>query len=52
MLLLVLLIVFLVLALGGGRWGYSRYGHWSWSPAAIILLIGIILLLTGHVRFR
>ena len=42
----------MVLALGGGGWGHSLYGHWSWSPAAIILLIGVILLLTGHVRFR
>ena len=51
MVLMVLLIVLLVLALGGGRWGHSHYGPWSWSPAAIILVVGIILLLTGQVRF-
>ena len=37
--LTILLVVFLVLALGGGGWGRSRYGAWSWSPAAVILLI-------------
>lgn len=51
MLLTILLVVFLLMALGGGGWGYSRYGGWSWSPAAIILVIGVILVFTGHVRF-
>jgi hypothetical protein len=51
MLLTILLVVFLVMALGGGGWGQSRYGAWSWSPAAVILLVGVILVFTGHVRF-
>jgi hypothetical protein len=51
MLLTILLVVFLVMALGGGGWGRSRYGNWSWSPAAVILVVGIILIFTGHVRF-
>jgi hypothetical protein len=52
MVLTILIIVLLVLALGGGRWGHSSYGPWSWSPAAIILIIGLILYFTGHVHFR
>jgi hypothetical protein len=31
--------------------GHSHYGPWSWSPAGVVLVVGIILLLTGHVRF-
>jgi len=51
MLLTILLVVFFVMALGGGGWGRSRYGAWSWSPAAVILVVGAILIFTGHVRF-
>ena len=51
MLLTILFVVLLALALGGGGWGHSHYGPWSWSPAGIILVVGIILLLTGHVHF-
>jgi len=48
----ILLIVLLVLALGGGGWGMSRYGGWSWSPAGVILLVGVILFFTGHLNFN
>jgi len=48
----ILVVVLLVLALAGGGWGQSRYGPWTWSPAGIILLIGVILLFTGHLHFR
>jgi fatty acid desaturase len=51
MFLLILLIAIFALALGGGGWGHSHYGPWSWSPAGIVLVVGVILLLTGHVRF-
>ena len=51
MLLTILFVVLLVLALGGGGWAHSHYGPWSWSPAGIILVVGVILLLTGHVHF-
>ena len=51
MLLTILFVVLLVLALGGGGWGHSHYGPWSWSPAGVILVVGVILLLTGHVHF-
>ena len=46
----VLLIVFLVLALGGGGWGYSRYGYAGMSPAAIVLLILAVLYFTGRLH--
>ena len=48
--LLVLLIVCLVLAVGGGTWGHSRYGYAGWSPAAIVLLVLAVMWLTGNLR--
>jgi hypothetical protein len=47
---MILLIVLIVLALGGGGWGQSRYGGMSWSPLAIILVIAVILYFTGHLQ--
>lgn len=46
--LTILLIVLLVLALGGGGWGHSRFGAAGWSPAGIILVILLILFATGR----
>jgi hypothetical protein len=37
-----------VIALAGGGWGYGRYGAVGLSPAAIVLIILVILLLTGN----
>ena len=48
----ILLIVLIVLALGGGGWGQSRYGYVSWSPAAVVLLIAAILVFTGKVSWH
>lgn len=48
--LLILLIVLLVFALGGGGWGYSRYGAAGMGPAGIILLIFLAMYFTGHLR--
>lgn len=48
--LTILLVILLVLALGGGGWGYSRYGVVGFSPAGLILLILLILWLTGSFR--
>ena len=50
--LLIILIVFLVLAVGGGGWGYSRYGYTGMSPAGIILVILAIMYFTGHLHLR
>jgi len=46
--LAILLISLLVLALAVGSWGYGRYGATGLSPAAIILIIPVTLLLTGN----
>ena len=48
--LLIILIVLLVLSLGGGAWGHSRFGFAGWSPLGIILLLLVILYLTGNLR--
>lgn len=48
--LMIILIVLLLLALGGGGWGHSRFGYAGWSPAAIILLVLVILWLTGRLH--
>jgi Protein of unknown function (DUF3309) len=48
--LLVFLIVLLVMALGGGGWGHSRYGYVGWSPAGVIVLILVVLFFTGNLR--
>ncbi len=47
MLLTILLIVLLLSLLGGG-FGWSRYGATGMSPAGILVVVVVILLLTGH----
>jgi hypothetical protein len=46
--LLIVLVVLLVLSIGGGGWGHSRYGYAGWSPAGVILLVLALLYFTGH----
>jgi hypothetical protein len=48
--LLIILVVFLMLALGGGGWGHSRYGYVGWSPAGIIIALLVVLWITGNLR--
>ena len=43
-----LLLIILVLALIGGGLGHSRFGYAGWSPAGLILVVLLVLLLTGH----
>jgi len=50
--LTILLIVFFVLALGGGGWGHSRQAYWGWSPAVIILLVAAVLYFTGNLHWH
>lgn len=50
--LIILMIVLFALALGGGSWGQSRYAHWSWSPAAVILMVAVVLFFTGHLSLH
>lgn len=46
--LLIVLVVLLVLALGGGAWGHSRAGYAGWSPAAILVVVLLVLVVSGH----
>ena len=45
--LTILLIVLLIAVLGGGL-GYGRFGAAGWSPAAIIAVILLVMLLLGR----
>lgn len=46
--MITLLIVLLLLALLGGGLGYGRFGAAGLSPAALIVVILILLALTGR----
>jgi len=48
--LTILLIVLIVLAIGGGGWGHSRYGYASWSPLGLLAVILLVLLFTGNLH--
>jgi hypothetical protein len=39
-----------VLALVGGGFGHSRYGYAGWSPAGILIVVLVVLLLTGNLH--
>ena len=47
--LMTILVILLVLALLGGGLGHGRYGYAGWSPAAILVVILLFLLVTGRV---
>jgi hypothetical protein len=47
--MLTILIIVLLIALLGGGLGYSRFGYAGWSPAAIILVVLLVMLLLGRV---
>lgn len=49
--LTIILLILLVAALAGGGWGHSRYGYAGWSPAGILIVILLVLLLTGRLHF-
>jgi hypothetical protein len=46
--MLTILIVVLLIALLGGGFGYSRYGYAGMSPAALIGIVLLVLLLMGR----
>ena len=48
--MLTLVIILLVLAMVGGGFGHSRFGYAGWSPAGIILVVLVVLLLTGNLH--
>jgi hypothetical protein len=43
-----LVIILLVVALIGGGLGHERYGYAGWSPAGLIVVVLLVLLLTGR----
>jgi hypothetical protein len=47
---LMMIVVLFALAVGGGRWGYSRYGYVGWSPAGLIAIVFVILWFTGNLH--
>jgi hypothetical protein len=48
--LFIFFVVLLVMALGGGGWGHSRYGYAGWSPAGLILMVMLVLWFTGNLH--
>jgi hypothetical protein len=46
--LFIFCIVLLVVALGGGAFGHSRFGAAGWSPAGLIVLVLVLLWFTGR----
>ena len=48
--MLIILLIVLLLAFGGGAWGHSRVGVAGWSPAAIILLVIAVMWFTGNLH--
>ena len=47
---MILLIVLIVLSIGGGGVGYKRFGVAGLSPAALIIVVFVVLYLTGSLR--
>jgi hypothetical protein len=48
--LLIVLLGLLVLTLGGGGMGHAKYGYVGWSPAGLVVVILLVLLLTGRLH--
>jgi hypothetical protein len=48
--LTIILIILLLFAIGGGGWGHSRYGAMGWSPAGLIIVVLLIMMLTGNLH--
>lgn len=46
--MLTILIIVLLIALLGGGLGHGKFGAAGWSPAAIIAVVLVVMLLTGR----
>ena len=46
--MMLLLLVLLAIALLGGGLGHRRVGFAGWSPAGILIVVVIVLVLTGR----
>jgi hypothetical protein len=47
--MILLLLILLLVAVFGGGFGHARFGYYGWSPAMVIFVIFVVLLLTGRV---
>lgn len=47
---MIILLVLLVMALGGGTWGHSRFGAASWSPLGILAVVLLVMMFTGNLH--
>jgi hypothetical protein len=45
--LFTLVLVLLVLAIIGGGYGHSRFGYAGWSPAGVLLVVLLVMLVVG-----
>ncbi|MBA3453854.1 MAG: DUF3309 domain-containing protein [Deltaproteobacteria bacterium] len=46
--MLTILVIVLLIALLGGGFGHGKFGAAGWSPAAIIAVILVVMLLSGR----
>jgi len=46
--MLTILLVVLLLALIFGGMGHSRFGYAGWSPAGLVVVVLLVLLVTGY----
>ena len=47
--LMTILIILLVIALLGGGLGHGRFGYAGWSPAGILIVILLVMLVSGRI---
>ncbi|MBK8205855.1 MAG: DUF3309 family protein [Planctomycetes bacterium] len=47
---LIILIVLLVLSAAGGAWGHKKWGPYGYSPAGLLMLVFVIVLIVYLVR--
>jgi len=52
MIVTILVLLIVVTALGGGGWGYRRYGWMGGAPTGLVFLVLALLYLTGHLFLR
>lgn len=46
--MLTILLIVLLLALLFGGIGHARFGYAGWSPAGLVLVVLLVLLVTGY----
>jgi len=48
--LMTILLVLVVVSLIGGGLGHTRLGYAGWSPAAILIIVALVLYFSGHLH--